>query len=423
MSISAAVKDVYTEYQETIRNFAWRLLQIFGKQGIIFLIFAICAKLLTPYDFGVYNYVLNFVFFLVMFGDFGISTATSKYVAQYGLTDQKKLRSVLFNSASIIIGITVVIAILSLLLAPRYLQGNSKYVFYLLPLLFLAPMTSLYDGIYRGLKQFKRLAIMSSAVGAVSLTFVYFFIHKFGLIGALIFQNLFYFLLFVVLAAGYRDFNFKFSRTVMKEIGSYSVLYGLAVAGNYFFIRFGILILGHYGYIQQIATYELLNKIFLVLVIPFTMLGQVIAPDFTVLSVNGEFQKIYQKLKSYTLAFAAVGTVIGLVMLAAMPVVIRLFFKSYDTDLFRQILPFSIIILTTNIWAATIDAGITIPTGFAGLMAKFYVFLGIATSLLGVFLTRHLGYMGVIYSFALANTFMAVGLRAVLFLKIKSQIR
>src|SRR3989344_2031084 len=151
------IKIKYHQHKETINNFIWRSLQVFGKQGIIFLIFILCAKLLIPYDFGIYNYVLAIIFFLIIFGDFGISTATSKYVAEYNLTDKEKLKGVLFNSGIVILGLTIIITVLTLIIGPFYLKDKYLYVLYLLPLVFLAPMTSLYDGIYRGLKKFKQL--------------------------------------------------------------------------------------------------------------------------------------------------------------------------------------------------------------------------------------------------------------------------
>ena len=58
------IKRFFLKHKETARNFFWRSLQVFGKQGVAFLIFFLCAKLLTPYDFGVYNYILAFIFFL-----------------------------------------------------------------------------------------------------------------------------------------------------------------------------------------------------------------------------------------------------------------------------------------------------------------------------------------------------------------------
>ena len=106
----------YQRHKETIHNFIWRSLQIFAKQGITFLIFILCAKLLTPYEFGVYNYALAIIFFLIMFGDFGISTATSKYVAEYNATDKNKLKLILFNSGIIILGLTIIVTILTLII-------------------------------------------------------------------------------------------------------------------------------------------------------------------------------------------------------------------------------------------------------------------------------------------------------------------
>lgn len=411
-------KRHYSTHKEVVDNFVWRVLQIFGQQGITLLIFIMCAKMLTPYDFGIYNYALSIIFFLVMFSDFGISTAASKYVAEYNLTDKEKLKTVLFNCGLVIFTITCVIATLNAFFGNYLFKDKIIYVYYLLPILFLAPMIALYDGIYRGLKRFRQLAILSSVIGGVSAFAVYFFIKNFGLQGALFFQDLFYLGMFIALAVSYRDYNFKFNKVVIKEITSYSLIYGLAIAGNYLFIRFGILILGHFGYINEIATYELLNKMFLVIVIPFTMLGQVVAPNFTEMSVHNDYLKIYSKLKKYSFIFLFVGIIMGIFFYFTMPLFIKIFFPKYDNVLFYQILPFSIIILSTNLWAATIDAGILIPTGFASLMARLYIVLGVFGSILGFLLTLKIGYMGVIYSFALSNILMVACLRFIFFKKI-----
>jgi len=74
-----------------------------------------------------------------------------------------------------------------------------------------------------------------------------------------------------------------------------------------------------------------------------------------------------------------------------------------------------IIIFVTNVWAATIDAGILVPTGHANLMAKFYIILGILGTILSLILVNIVGYMGVIYSFTICSFLMAVGLRVIFF--------
>lgn len=275
------IKQKYYQHKETINNFIWRALQILGQNGITFLIFILCAKFLSPYNFGIYNYALAIIFFLIIFGDFGISTATSKYVAEYNVTNKDKLKSVLFNSEIIIFGLSILITILTLIFGSSYLKDKYLYVLWLLPIVFLAPMTSLYDGIYRGLKKFKQLALISIITTIILLPFVYFLIEQWGLIGALIVQNLFYLILLFVLALGYREFHFKFNKEVIKEVGKYSIIVGIANLGYFIFTGINVLILGHFGFITEIGYYQIINKIFMILIIPFTILSQIIAPNIT----------------------------------------------------------------------------------------------------------------------------------------------
>lgn len=412
----------YLKHQDTINNFIWRTLQIGSKQGIIFIIFIICAKLLSTYEFGVYNYIFTIIFFLIMFGDFGISTATSKYVAEYNIINKEKLKCVLFNSEIIILSLTTLITIITLIIGPVYLKDKYTYFLYLLPLIFLIPLTSLYDGIYRGLKRFKQLAIIFLIVGLFSLIFIYFLIQKYGLIGALISQNLFYLILFLILSLNYKEFNFKLNKNVIKEVGKYSFVYGLAIMGNYLFIRFGILVLGHYNYIEEIAVYELLNKIFMIFVLPFTILGQVVAPNFTISYTKNEYGVIYKKLKQYTICFFIIGIILGSLFYFIMPELIKVFFPKYYNQIFFNIFILSLIIFITNIWAATVDAGIIIPTGYASLMAKFYLILGFFGVFLSLVLTNYFGYFGTIFSFTICSLLMTVVLRVFYFRKLRALI-
>jgi O-antigen/teichoic acid export membrane protein len=143
------IDKLYNKHKETIQNFARRVLQTFGKQGVVFLIFFLCAKLLTPYDFGIYNYLLAIIFFLIIFSDFGISQSTSKYVAEYNVLDKEKLKNILFNALIVILGLGSMVSLIFLIVAYFWFSEYFVYLIYLLPLIFLAPLTSLYDGIYR----------------------------------------------------------------------------------------------------------------------------------------------------------------------------------------------------------------------------------------------------------------------------------
>ena len=137
------ISRYYFRHKTFICNFAWQVLQVFGKQGMTFLIFFLSAKLLSPYDFGVYSYILGVVYLFVVFSDFGISSATSKYVTEYNLLDKKKLEKVLFN-AILVIMVLGVITFGTLMYFKKYLLVEvSDYTLCVLPLLFLIPFNLL----------------------------------------------------------------------------------------------------------------------------------------------------------------------------------------------------------------------------------------------------------------------------------------
>ena len=397
------IKQAYNNHKETANNFIWRAIQTFGKQGITFFIFIICAKLLVPYEFGIYNYALAVIFLLIMFGDFGISTATSKYVAEYNATDKEKLKSILFNSGIIILGLTLIITILTLLLGKLLLGDKYVYILYLLPLIFLAPMTSLYDGIYRGLKKFKQVAIISLIVGTISFSFIYILIKQYGLVGALISQNLFYLTLLLGLGLGYRELHFKLNKEVMKKIGTYSFVFGIAVLGYYLFSRIDIVILGKYGYITQIATYELINKIVALLLVPFTILGQVIAPNMTMNYAKNQKEKVLRSYKKYVFVLIIVSILITLISFVVFPFIVKLFFNNYYNSLLFKIMIPAIFIFGLAIFNSPINAGIIVSTGHAKLMTYLNIWMGIANVILALILLNFMGFIGVIYATLISN--------------------
>lgn len=397
------LKNKYFQHKEIIHNFIWRVLQIGGKHGITFLIFVLVAKLLIPYDFGIYNYVLAIVFLLIIFADFGISIATSKYVAEYNVTNKEKLKSVLFNSGIIILGLAIIITLITIFFGKFYLGDKYIYVLYLLPLIFFIPMTSLYDGIYRGLKKFKHLSIISIIVGLFSLSFVYLLIKQYGLIGALIAQNLFYFILFLALAFGYREFHFKLNKGVMKSIGFYSIIIGMSSLGFFLYTRIGVLILGHFGYIIEIGYYEIITKIFLLLAIPFTILGQVIAPNITGQTSKKKYGLVRTRFIKYLFVSIFLGIILALIIFFTLPIIMKLFLPQYFNQNFLKMLTLLLIIFPLTATSGLLANGFTIATGKAkyGLLT---IPFGIVNVFLSFIFVINFGFLGVIYAIIISST-------------------
>lgn len=392
------IENIYKNHQKTIHNFLWRSLQIFGKQGITFLIFVFSAKMLSPYDFGIYNYILSIIFLLIIFSDFGISTAASKYVTEYNITDIKKLKSVLFNTGIIIISLAAIISLMVLFFSKYYLGDKYLYVLYILPLIFLAPITSLYDGIYRGLKKFRSLAIISLTIGLISLSFVYILIKMYGLMGALISQNLFYLLLLMALGLGYREFSFKINKDVIKEIGKYSLIIGFANLSYFLYTRVDVLILGHFDYIVEIGIYEIVNKVIMLLLLPFTIISQVIAPDITRLYSLKKTNAILKKFKQYMLWSFLLGLSLSLFTIIFSNVILKVFLSEYYGSIFIFTLNILLFVFLFQCISYVAGNGFSISTGHAKLNLYVLMIFGCINIVLGVILIKLFGFNGLIYT-------------------------
>jgi len=403
--MTRTIKNNYNKHKETIHNFIWRALQIFGKQGITFLIFILCAKLLTPYDFGVYNYILAVVFFLIIFGDFGISTATSKYVAEYNIIDKNKLRLIPFNSLLIIVSLGVVVSLLVILFGEIYLKDKYIFVLYVLPMLFLAPISSLYDGIYRGLKRFKELAIISVSVGLFAIGFVYFLVSQYGLIGALISQSLFYLLLVLVLIIRYGLITTKIDKKLMKTIIKYSTVIGFTAIAYYFYTKADIIILGHFNYINEIGYYEIVNKIFEIIKLPTLILATVLAPAITKYYAEKKYYIVKKKFLKHLYYSSAFGVILGILLYIIIPPLIELFFNEYFIPETILIFKLLLLILPIRIVATIISQSHAIATGNAHFSLWTMIPAGILNIVLDFVFIYYFGFIGVVYSTLICFTF------------------
>lgn len=392
------IKENYHKHKETIHNFFWRSLQIFAKQGITFLIFILTAKLLVPYEFGIYNYVLAIVFFLIIFGDFGISTATSKFVAEYNATDKEKLKLVLFNSGIIILAFTVFVSLIVILFGKFFLGDKYIYVLYTLPLIFLVPMTSLYDGIYRGLKKFKLLSLISVIVGLISLSFVYILIIKFGMIGALLSQNLFYLVLFIVFVFGYKEQKITLNKEILRHIFGYSFLIGISSIGFYLYTRVDILVLGHFGYVEEIGYYEIINRLFIIITLPFLIFAQVIAPNISKFNIKNNIVEIKKRLRILSIILIPTSMIISIILYYIFPLLLKLFLSEYYTN--KMILGFYILLylLPLKIWGIIQSNAFITPTGNAKILTIVTLIGGILNFIFDLILISQLGFLGVFWA-------------------------
>ena len=380
------------------KNFIWRIIQTAGKQGTSFILFMIATALISKQDMGIYNYVFSALSLLSLFADFGISTATSKYVAQYNVQDKKKLPKVLFNTSIVVIAISILVTTVTVIFGESWFKEYFPYLVYILPLVFFSPITSLYDGIYRGLKQFKLLSLLSLLTGGISLIASYILINKYGLVGALLAQDFFYILYAVILTLFYKTgWTLKIDKKVMKDICSYSVAFGIASLGYYLFSKVNVLIMGSYGLVEEIATYELLNKAFTLYILPFSILGQVLAPYITerfALKKYKEVRSLYFRLGGVLLALIPVFT---LVTIIGTKYAIKLIFPAYDTDILVLLLLPVTLTYAKHVFGAPMNSGMIVATGDAGIMTLQNIISGIVNVGLSYWAIAKYGVVGLIW--------------------------
>jgi O-antigen/teichoic acid export membrane protein len=398
----------YTKHKLTIHNFIWRAIQIFGKQGVTFLIFILCAKLLTPHDFGIYNYILAVIFFLIMFGDFGISTATSKFVAEYNVTDKAKLRLVLFNSLVLILFLGFLISVLTVLVGEYFLREKYIFVLYALPLIFLAPISSLYDGIYRGLRRFKELSVISLLVGLVSIFFVYFLINSYGLIGALISQVLSYFLLVLVLSISYGNLHFEIDKNLIKKFLGYSGIIGVASLSYFFYTRADILVLEYFGYIEEIGYYEIINRGFNLMFLPFMLVAQVIAPNITEHFSHKNYSLIATKFLSFIKLIIPIAFLIAILFYFITPLLINIALSEYYVPEMLLSIAILSLLIPAKIWGVFITQGFVVPGGLAKITMQITLLFGILNVIFDIIFIKYFGFVGVFWVTLILQTLSSV---------------
>jgi O-antigen/teichoic acid export membrane protein len=420
MNIKKFLISKYKDNKQLANSFKWRLTQILFKQGTTAVMFFVATYFLPKRDMGIYNYISSVLLLLALITDFGISTATSRYITLYNTQDKKKVKKVFFNSSLLIFTASVlVMGVIFFFRDKLFPEIYSEYLLYALPMVFIYPMTSLMDGIYRGLKKFKRLALFTIANSVVGISASYFLVTSLGLLGAVISPLVFFTFYLLLLIVFYKGYSFKLEKKILKDIVGYSFFFGVAALGHYFFSRVNILILGSYDLLEEIAVYELLNKIYNELLIPFIVLGHILAPMVVELFARKEDRKmtaLFKKLLKYLLLSVVIFVPVSMLLSYFG---ISIVFPIYSGEILNTIILPVTLTYAVAVPVVVINAGMITSTGHAKLMAIQNVVSGIVNVGLNIIVIRMYGYLGVVWVTFVVQLVSTIVLYKVYYLKLK----
>ena len=395
------MKKFFTEYslskKNLVKNYIWRLLQFASKQGINFFILMISASFLNKEDFGVYNYVIAIVFLLTLLADFGISKAVMRFVAEYNSYSNNKAKLVFFNSAIIILASIIIFSIVFVLFSQELVGEKHIYVKYLFPIFFLIPFSSLFEGIYIGLKQFKKLSIISISCGFISIIATIILVSRYQILGSFYSLNFYYFILFGSLVFSSKDFVFKYSADIFKEVGRYSFIIGFSDLGQFLYAKANVIILGKFGYFVEAGYYEIVDKIFILSVLPFLVFSQIIAPNIAEKSALGQKDQIislFERTFKYSLL---IGIAIAVSLWLFCPFLIELLLPKYSTENFYSIFNLMLLLLPLTIVSTSLAQPFIVATGNARFSLLTIPF-GLLNVTLAVIFTGNFGFIGVVYA-------------------------
>jgi len=395
----------FQKHKQTIENFFWRCFQIFGGKAVGFVIFFLSIKLLTPFEFGSFKYVFSVVSFFILFCNFGISLAISIFTTQYYI--KKKLKNgyqnIISNAFFLIFAIASIFSFFVIFFGKYFFYDKNIFFIYSIPLFFLTPVVATYDGIYRGLKKFKSLSLISLFSGLISIPFIFFFIKNYGVDGiffSYVVYDIFSFILLFHFDPSKKTFKkekISINKDTLKKIFSQSFFIGLASLSYLFYLKTDNIILGKFGLIKEIAHLEIVHFVLGIIILPIPLLGNVVAPN-TIKEFEKNGISNYFRLRKHFLFFLTLGIFTSIFLYFILPFVFKLdFFSNYKYDILIKILHLELIFFSMHFALAYIVNAFCTPTGYAKLLVINSCIFGILNLPLDIIFVKHFGFIGVVY--------------------------
>lgn len=393
-------------------DFILRALSVGLKQGFILLSSFIAAKLLSLPQYGEFSYLMTVFAVALMVSDFGLSTAITRFVAQQA--DKSYAVRVLRQSLLLACGFLVVASIgvfVGIFFGLIVLTYSNAVL--LLFAVGCALVTTVYEGVLRGLQEYQQSAIATTVATLLALPLLWFGALYGGIQGALG-AIIFYWVMCVIVLVytsrlGFGDVTSE--RQLFRQILAYAVQFGIAAMSYFLFSRYIVFVLGSNNEWESLAVYDLLSKVMLLFTFPLSIYGQVLAPVFAKEPYLSDKKLVKQQLSRYTLILTAVSVIVTLlfcIMAAFIPRILPDYGAYHG---FWSLVGVSGALLFIFSWTNLIDTGILVPTGYASIMTMVYPIIGVVSIVLLPYLYQHGGVGALFWGVVALQTVMALSVR------------
>ncbi|AKM81463.1 MAG: O-antigen repeat unit transporter [Candidatus Pacebacteria bacterium GW2011_GWF2_38_9] len=415
------LEKLYSNHRTTVSNYFWRFLQILSKQGTSFAIFYISSYHLEAKIFGEYNYFIAMVFLIISFCDFGISSSVSKLIVEQNLVSKKNVKILVFNAFFIITLLSSIFSILTFFYFGRFFPEFEKYLLFVIFLIYLIPISSVLDGIYRGLNKFKSLSLIIFISSLITLIASLALISLYGIAGSIFSQVILYSVISFLLLLFNIKPTFYFDFIMIRNIIKYAAVIGLGGIAYFFYSRIDVFFLGKYHYFNELNYFEIINKINSIIIIPVYILAQVISPTITAHASKNDYKIILNKLKKFIVYSLLFSVLITIIVLFVGPEIIDLFFSKYSNDDFYSIFYILLIVLCISLFNGIFPQGFIVGTGDFDIVSKNLIFFGFVNVILDYIFITNFGFIGIAYSSLIVITISNIIIITTYFFRIKSR--
>lgn len=382
----------------SIENYVWRGLQLFLKGILTLFVLFIAAGNLDPGEFGIFNYLTALIGLATVFCDFGLSVSTSRYIAEHAVLDRDRSNSILFSVLALVAAICGLLSIIILIAGKLFLARYYTSILLFIPYLFFLPVTSVLDGYYRGLKRFRDLCVGYFLVGIASIPLSFLLIREFHIRGAVSSLSFIYAAAALLLFLSVKRTPFSFDRELLKKVSGYALLIGVANISYFMYTKADILILEQFGYVVEIGYYAIIDRIFNMILLPFVILGQVIAPTVSGYAALSDFGHLRNKYRKYVFSLFVLALPLGAALYFLTGLGIRTFLPEYYTGTFMTILRLLLILFPLKAASICAVVGFITPSGFARIITISTLAGGILNVVLDYVLIIRMGFIGVFYT-------------------------